>query len=188
MHLAEKRHFTLIDAVALIAATAIGFALARAALTLLTARGMRSLARPRWIQYGALHGMLWTIPVLFALSIAILALSLRQPRPRSRLIIRSPGFVMNIAAISGVFCVSLHHMGEMALDPGRVDVIYVQMVSSRLPGDVGYFVAGSLVALALFGRLRPRPIWTDRLAYSIGWLWVGMTLLHWARVYLHLLG
>ena len=188
MLLAAKRQFTLIDAVAFIAATAIGFALARLALSLLKARSIQFLARPRWVQYSVLHGMLWIIPVLFALSIAILPLSLRQPRPRFRSIIRSPGFVMNIAAIAGVLCVSVQNMGEMAIDPSRADVIYVQMVSSQLPGDVGYFVVGSLVALALFGRLRPRAVWTDRLAYSMGWVWVGITLLQWTRNYIHLLG
>ncbi len=65
---------------------------------------------------------------------------------------------------------------------------YMHVVSTGLPGDVGFFVVGSLVALALFRRLRPRPVWTDRLGWALGWAWVGMVFLTWSRVYLRILG
>jgi hypothetical protein len=94
---------------------------------------------------------------------------------------------MNTAAIAGVFCLSMHYVGQTAIDPSRADMTYMHVVSTALPGDVGYFVVRSLVALALFRRLRPRPIWTDRLCWTLGWIWVGMAILTWSRLYLVLL-
>ena len=42
-------------------------------------------------------------------------------------------------------------------------------------------VIGSMVALALFRCLWPRPVWTDWLGWSMGWLWVVIALLSWPR-------
>lgn len=182
-----KRRFTLIDAITLIAATAIGLALLRPALSPLKARNMGFFGRWSWLEWSIFHVLLYVTPVLFAWSVASLALSLRQPRRPFRSIARSPGFVINIAAIAGVLCSSMHYVGQTAIDSGRADMIYMHVVSTGLPGDVGYFVVGSLVALALFRRLRPRPIWTDRLGWTLGWVWVGMAILSWSRVYLALL-
>jgi hypothetical protein len=95
---------------------------------------------------------------------------------------------MNTAAIAGVLCISIHYLGQTAINPGRADGTYMHVFSTGLPGDVGYFVVGSLVALALFRRLRPRPIGTDRFGWVLGWVWVGMAFLTGSRVYLRLLG
>jgi hypothetical protein len=67
---------------------------------------------------------------------------------------------------TGVFCVWAQQMGEMTIYPCMANVTCVAMVHWKLPGDVGFSVVGSLVALALFGRLHPRAVWTDRLAYG----------------------
>jgi len=105
-----------------------------------------------------------------------------------RVIVRSPGFVMNMAAIVGALSVSVHYLGQMAASPNLADTTYMRLISSGLPGDVGYFVAGSVVALALFRRLSPRPVWTDNLGCAMGWVWVARAVLAWARLYVHLLG
>jgi hypothetical protein len=187
MPLTVKQRFTLIDAVTLIAATAIGLALLRPALSPLKARNMSFAGRWPWLESGIFHGLLYATPVLFAWSVASFALSLRQRRCLFRSISRSPGFVMNAAAIAGVLCISMHYVGQTVIDPSRADTTYMHVVSTGLPGDVGYFVVGSLVALALFRRLRPRPIWTDRLCWTLSWVWVGMAILTWWRLYLVLL-
>ncbi len=113
----RKRRFSLIDAVALIAATAIGLALQRPALIPLNARNMSFSGRWPWLESGIFHGLIYATPVLFAWSVATLVLSLRQPRPSFRSIARSPGFVMNTAAIAGVFCISMHYLGQTAINP-----------------------------------------------------------------------
>ena len=61
---------------------------------------------------------------------------------------------------------------------------YMHVLSTNLPGDVGYFVLGSSLPLVLRRQWRPRPTWTDRLGWLIGMLWVVMALLTWARLYL----
>lgn len=181
------RRFNLIDGLAFIAATAIGLVWVRLSLDPLKARNMTFNGRWPWIEASIFHGLLYATPILFAWSVTNLALSLRQPRPRLPLVIRSSGFVMNAAAIVGVLCVLLHYVGQTVIDPSRGDMRYLHIVSTGLPGDVGYFVVGSLVALALSRRLRPRPIWTDRIGATLGWVWVGMALLTWSRLYLYLL-
>lgn len=183
-----KRRFTLTDAAILIAATAIGLALLRPALAPLQVRRMGFFGRWPWLESSIFHGLLYVTPVFFALSAASVALSLRQPRRPFRSIARSPGFVLNVSAIAGMLCMFMHYAGQTAIDPGRADMTYMHVVSTGLPGDVGYFVIGAVITLGLFRRLRPRPIWTDRLGWTLGWVWVGMAILTWCRVYLHLLG
>jgi hypothetical protein len=74
MHSTRNRRFTLIDAIALIAATAIGLALLRPALSPLKTRNMTFWGRWPWIESSILHGLLYATPVLFAWSVATLAL------------------------------------------------------------------------------------------------------------------
>ncbi len=83
----------------------------------------------------------------------------------------------------------MHYVGQTTIDPSRADMTYMHMVSTGLPGDVGYFVVGSLVALALFRRRLRSTSDLDRpgSGWTLGWVWVGMALLSWSRVYLILL-
>jgi hypothetical protein len=184
----QQRRFTLADAIALVVATAVGLGLLRPAMEPLTALRMGFSGRWPWLESGIFHGLLYATPIVFAWSIATLVLSLRQPRLPFRFLARSPGFVINTAAITGVLVISLFFLGQTALDPSRADMTYMHVVSTGLPGVVGYFVIGSVVTLGLFRRLRPRLIWTDRLGWTLGWVWVGMAILTWSRLYLHLLG
>jgi hypothetical protein len=119
--------------------------------------------------------------------VGIFAVSFRQPRPSIRRLIRGSGFAANFAAIVGAFCVLVHYRWQIAIDPSRVAGTYMHVVSTGLPSAVGYFVVGAFVTLALFGRFRPCPAWTDRLGWCQDVVWIGMVLLSWSRLYLMIL-
>jgi hypothetical protein len=179
------RRLTLTDAAVLIAATAVGLTLLRPALN--TPRARQPYGNWQKIEYAIHHCQLYGTPILCAWSVATLALSFRQPRPTIRRLVRGPGFVVNSAAIMGAFCVLVHYLCQIAIVPNHRAGTYMHIVSTALPSDVGYFVAGAFLALALFRRFLPGPIWTDRLGWCLGFVWIAMALLSWSRLYLMIL-
>jgi hypothetical protein len=184
-HSAAERRFTLSDLVVLIAAAAFGFALLKPALSSLAARPIRLTGGAA--EYAIFYGLLFGTPVLIASSLTLVALSLRPPRPPLRRLHRWPGFVVNASGILGVSVILVHYLGQTIIDPSRFSGTYMHVLSTGLPGDVGYFVLGSFLPLVLRGQWRPRPTWTDRLGWAIGVLWVAMALLTWSRLYLILM-
>jgi hypothetical protein len=176
----------LVDAVMLVAATAVGLTLLRPALG--SAAMVIPSFRGRWlaVESSIFHGLLYGTPILLTWSVTTLALSFRHPRPPIRRLVRRPGFVANASAIAGAALVSMHYMVQTAIDPGRTGR-YMHVMSTGLPAEIGYFVIGSWVALALYRRCRPYPVWTDQLSWALSALWVGMAILTWSRLYLMLL-
>ena len=79
------------------------------------------------------------------------------------------------------------NIGQAFLDPGRFPSIYMHVLSTGLPGNVGFFVLGALLPSALRGDCRPRPTWEDRLGWLIGTLWILMALLTYSRLFLYLI-
>lgn len=179
---AAKRRLTLSDFIILVAAIAVGFALVRPALSYLEANPVKLMGGAA--DYAIFYSLLYGTPVLIACSLALVALSLRHPRPSMHRLIRSPGFVVNAAAILGLLVITLHYVGQTLIDPSRAAGTYMHVLSTGLPGEVGYFVIGSLLPLALSGHWRPRPSWTDRVCWLVGILWVIIALLSWSRLYL----
>jgi hypothetical protein len=176
-----KRYFTLVDAAILVAATAGGLALLRPALDELKDLFSALLGDQGWagmeIVPSFFCGLLYAPPVLMMWSVATLALSLRQPRPPLRILIRSPGFVMNSAVVVGSLLVLFDHFTQSTITHGS----YMRILSLDVPSAVRNSVIGAMVALALFRRLRPSPVWTDRLGWSLGLLWIVIALLSWPR-------
>lgn len=168
-----KRYFTLTDAAILIAATAGGLTLLRPALDDLKFLG------PGWAEVAIsfFHGLLYAPPLLIAWSVGSLALSLRQPRPPLGILTRSPGFVVNTAVVVGWLLAFFDYLTQTRVNPPS----YMNVLTLDVPFAVRNSVIGSMVALALFRRLWPLPVWTDWLGWSMGWLWVVIALLSWPR-------
>ncbi len=100
------RRFTLLDAIVVVAATAIAFAM------------VRGWQNPRWcamprglsvfntapssgrlLHYSVSRWISWTIPFAMTFSAALLALRFRSPRPRLARIVCQPGAVACAAAL-----------------------------------------------------------------------------------------
>ncbi len=149
-----KRYFTLVDVVILIAAKAGGLALLRPALDDLKFLGGWDWAE---IAISLFHGLLYAPPLLIAWSAGILALSLRQPRPPLGVLARSPGFLINIAALVGSLLAFFDYLTQTRVHPPS----YMHVLTLEVPFAVRNSVIGSMVALTLFRRLWPAPVWTD---------------------------
>jgi hypothetical protein len=173
-----KRYFTLLDAVILIAATAGGFAILRPALDdLKFLQGNLNFLGWTGIAMSFFYGQLYAPPLLTGWSVGTLALSLRQPRPHLSVLARSPGFVINSAALVGSLLAFFDYLTQARVNPPT----YMHVLALGVPLAVRTAVIGSMIALALFRRLWPRPVWTDWLGWSIGLLWVVIALLSWPR-------
>jgi hypothetical protein len=164
-----KRYFTLVDVVTLIAATAGGLALLRPALDDLKFLGWDSAE----IAMSFFHGLLYVPPILIAWSVGVLALSLQRPRPPLSILARSPGFVINAAVLVGLLLAVFDYLTQTRINPPT----YMHVLTLDVPFAVINSVIGSMVALALFRRLWPPPVWTDWLGWSMGLLWVAIALL-----------
>ena len=93
MRSSQSRRCTLLDVMALIAATAIGFSLARTySLEVLSNDFKRYPFLPRVLLTSWAY-ILAVLPVPAMWSIALFGLSLRRPRPDLRRLARQPGFV-----------------------------------------------------------------------------------------------
>jgi hypothetical protein len=169
-----KRYFTLVDVVILIAATAGGLALLRPALD-----DLKFLGGWDWAEMATsfFYGLLYAPPLLIAWSVGTLALSLRQPRPPLRILARSPGFVINTAVVAGLLLAFFDYLTQTRVNPPS----YMHVLTLDVPFAVRNSVIGSMVALALFHRLRPRSVWTDWLGWAMGLLWIVIALLSWPR-------
>jgi hypothetical protein len=156
----------------------------------------------RWNSYDESTGDLQlAMPHLAALTIALVAMRMRQPRPPIRRIAREPGAVACITASAALLVVGI--WVGMAAALGR-HVEFMQLVTYlpngtgrgtggeivRLPdgrlftiyGDcVGLAVLGSWLCLLFSGCWRPVPTWIDRLGRALGVLWIIMTLVLWFR-------
>jgi hypothetical protein len=121
------------------------------------------------------------IPGLAGLSIAVLGLRLRRPRPGLRRLARQPGFVActaaaivlgirmaNLASVAGVITLDSpgsSFWGEI-FDDGMRDSL------GSIPSDVGCAVAVAWTIQGLGGRWRPEPSWIDRTGRVLGALWI----------------
>ncbi len=180
-----NRRFSLLDGIALVAATAMGLALPRPASGLFDQPWPYDKVSRIQVRFLLQLILTASTPILFSWSVATLALDSRQPRPPLRRQVRRPGFVLNLAGVMGVLIVLAFYMAQMALMPNIAYDIYMHVLTGGLSDVVGYFVAGSLIPLALRGHWRSRPVWTDRLGWAMGVAWLVMVVLNWLVGYLN---
>lgn len=169
---ASNQPFTLAKLMVLIAATGAGLAMFRPYSA--------SLAGPGWSQY--LH--LRTIETIYGawsfiaawLMIALLLLQYQRPHPRRGRLARRPGHAACCVAALALAVGAVHELTRFAFRalterPSSFHESWVT-VSAR----VGPAIAGAWLLLALSGRWRSDPGWSDRLGRLLGCCWIGWLL------------
>jgi hypothetical protein len=160
----SPRRMTLFDVMILVAATAAGFATARACLNVMP--GLRPAFAVR----------MTAVFVALALTLTLIPLRLRRPRPRR--VGRDPGTVARCAvalALAFILIEMASHLSQPVPVRARAEPHYrvINLVFYLLRLDLySPAVAGAWLALALSGRWRPARDWLDRAGRVLGVCWV----------------
>jgi hypothetical protein len=162
----------LLDAMILVAATAVGLAFARTYFReYFQARPLREHDWLRWtIVAGSLQSINY-LPVLASWSVAMVVLRLRLPRPRLRSLAVRPGWLATCSAVTGMLLGALTLMVKHQKGVGG----WLKVELFAYP--IGAAVVAAWVNLAICGRWRPEPEWIDRLGRIVGACWVAMMVL-----------
>lgn len=177
----RDRRFTLMDAMILVAASALSSMIVR----WLFASEPRSF-RATWVRYLVMliAGLAtWTPTALF--------LKLRAPRPRRSRLSRQPDFVASLAATSilalGVLAyvilaivraaregllARMQRQTRMPLPARPPDPYWWMFIVIQIGAVVGVAVIGAWVVLAISGRRRPSRGWLDLLGRGVGAAWI----------------
>jgi hypothetical protein len=192
----RPRRFTLLDALVLVATTAVGLALAR------TFSGMVFPTSASFLYGGASPGPLpgvapltrWIVfswPVVAMATLALVALRLRGPRPPRRRLFAPPGVsacvvasaVVGFGAISTVLSCIVNFFRaplprtfvELAEDGAFRQMFWA--IHAMVDDSVGFAVAAWWIAMALAHRWRPERSWIDRAGRVVGVLWIVLLFL-----------
>jgi hypothetical protein len=188
MPAAPPRRFTILDAMVLVAATAVGLTLAR------------PLAGEPFPLHHLKEGLLpWLAPmtrqVILCWSLvvmwtpALLLLGWKGPRPSRRRRLTTPGFAACVVAtimLGLEVAYAASHWAirrRMASSPQPNE--YLALLRSLkheefIAPSIGFAVAAWWTTMALSGRWRPARDWLDRAGRVVGALWIalGVLMLH----------
>jgi hypothetical protein len=197
----RKRVVTTLDAMVLLGATAVGFALMREAWH---AEMSRWFARPirGWTVAGIIahvpFGMLLFFPMLVCWSVAIFVLRFADPRPRLRRILLQPGaaacatatalVLARITEITATIAASTiigwledpgAHVGTLLLEKMTYfEEFFDQARSSPIVGP-GTPILCLWMFLYVSRMWRPESTWVDRAGLAVGTMWIVMSLCFW---------
>ena len=166
------RRFTLADAMILVAATAVGVAVARAYYVARMGVVAEFWAPPISMYFG------YATPLLISWSVALLVIRLRRPRPRPRRIFRQPGTVACCAVAfvvvaRPVFMIADGVIGLISRDPNPFGLVNLHNFLYFFAGD-GLGVAAAWMALAIAGCWKPEAEWIDRTGRALGACWIAL--------------
>lgn len=202
-----KRTFTLADAIVLIAAIGLGFAWARFNMRDYEGTHMPLADRvyepfrdsypiPKaWRPWWYYVSLAWVtvdamIPCVAVLTLAVLALGLKSPRPPLRRLVRRPGFAGCLAASTALIASGFGNAVTMHLDdiffkvenPGVPDPYphhYWRNLSDFIePSFVGIAVIGAW-SILLFGGRRNAKDWVERTGQVLGFAWAMTVPIAW---------
>jgi len=176
----RPRPFTLGDLMALIAASAFGFALARWATTPIkvppgvnefsyTSMTPGSWPDALWLSTPGCYAATWTL--------ALIGLRWRRPRPPAARVIRQPGAVACLAAVGALLVGGGLAVAGTSLTryEGAGGLQFMNFENNYFWGSAivptSLSVAGAWLALALGGRWSPERSWIDRLGIALGIYW-----------------
>jgi hypothetical protein len=174
------RRFSVLDAMILVAATAVGFGGIRACSPAFYSYQYTPIPPPPWLNWLAVVLSNWAFylsPLPAAWTFAALVLRLRSPRPPLRRLMRQPGTVASFAATMLILIGVVHYLLDVH-NPSSHDGPF-QYTSFSL----GCGVAAAWLILALSMRWRAERSWIDRLGRVLGAYWIGMVLLILFRTY-----
>jgi hypothetical protein len=169
------RRFGLLDAMILIAATAVALAL--------IPRGWpdwginESLLKSRVTFFNVMRYVIGG-PIAFLASIwtlALIPLRLRSPRPRRIRLMRQPGMAVGVA-VGVMFALSAYTATIGLLKPFAPFPSLMHWwggIQLRIP----FAVAGAWLGLILAGRWRAEAGWIDRLGRVLGIFWIAQIML-----------
>jgi hypothetical protein len=192
------RKFLLSDAILLVAATAVGFAVFKPYQATMTPVDWTPVASGGSGFTGWIKG-LWTCLVLaspFAMvwTLAVLILRLRHPRARWSRLLRQPGLIAGLVAalvlayrLLGFATLYVRVHGQPNLSVWNVQNTGGGGYRSKWPrnyllfdtdhflntmGMIGLAVACGWMLLLASGRWRPERSWIDRAGRVLGWYWI----------------
>lgn len=181
----SRRRFTILDAMALIMATAFG---------LVAYRLEGAEVYPVVVDnYGDWFGFLVrlvisSLPLLSAWAVALLCLRFRSPRPSIRSVARQPGivacFMILIGVVFGlVVTLVIFAMTATINTVGPVQRVWnfffdfhFHRLLAFLSSHVGCAIVAAWCSLRLSRRWRPSPDWIDRTGRVLGATWIGLSL------------
>jgi hypothetical protein len=193
-----SRRCGLLDLMALIAATAVGFGLARTYSLAVLDNELKPYPFLPKVLLTIWARILATLPVPVMWSIAVFGMGLRRPRRGLRRLARQPGFVacgavtlVGAIRLVGLLTLVARTLGNRSYATS-LGVGGAFSVTVSYPGPVNYatvyssayfassaFAASMAVAAAWLllgasGRWRSEPGWLDRLGRGLGSYWVGI--------------
>jgi hypothetical protein len=179
------RRFTIADAMALTAATAVGFAITAAAepsSSRLVREVLRVLSGPGGWTVEVLVGVFVDLSVLLILcglvpwTPTLAALRLCRPRPPWHVLGRRPGAMACFVAASVVAMAAVPVLATWMLTSPTNDFRRRVWWGCVLIGtsQAGVAVLWCWLTMALSGRWRPEPSWIDRAGRLLGAAWIAM--------------
>ena len=176
------RRFTIIDAMALIVAAGVGFAVVREwAGPGFTARDVTLYGRVE-----SVFAVVTAVCVYSALMLVVLGL--RRPRPTIRIVCRQPGMAACVALVIG-WLAYLAKGAVIAIHSRRLpsrfwsQVEQLTLASSTSVHELAPSIVIAWTILALSGRWRANPGWIDRVGRGIGVTLLGFYAFENARMY-----
>jgi hypothetical protein len=173
------RPFSLLDAMILVAAVAVGFGGTR-----MLGWGVTPDSGPAsplyWsLAHGSIDIAVACLPSLMALTLTFFVIRLRGPRPSLRRVARQPGTVACCAVVL-TMTVYVGQILMMALSFGRIAGVVepvADFVKNHARAEIwtihaGFAIAGAWLAQVLLGRWSPRACWIDRFGRALGVAWI----------------
>jgi hypothetical protein len=191
-----RRRLTVLDAVALVAATAFGLAWGQAAWPSL-ADGWFIPPRGGWSMLAALaavpHALLMTFSLLVSFTLCLLPLRLIRPRPHPRRLPLQPGTAACVAAaialvLEGVSLLADYVSYVQLRGNSWTDFVeekpfgafvYLKLASEAAPAAGGAILSAWAI-LWLGRRCRTAPDWVEWAGRIVGILWLVTAVCWWA--------
>lgn len=176
MSRSECRRFGLLDAMILVAATALGCGLAKwSDMVPFDFYGLLSVPIPkRYVLIALVTAKCPGTLLLVPWTLGLLLVRMRSPRPTTTQLFREPGVVATSTATLAIIA------GCVWLVPiWLVHGLMLSVAFSPWTFFCGFAVAGGWLTLALSGRWRNSPGWIDRAGRLVGTAWFGLVVCDW---------
>jgi hypothetical protein len=195
------RRMTLVDAMVLVAAAAVGFAVVQVVFKVLVGgspwvpENLFVFSAQGWTAFDvvvrATDLLALILPIVAAWTVSVPVLRLRKPRRRWRQVASEPGTVACLAALAATIWSALASAFALALDfslprgqqAPTIDWFYWlrRWVINRVFVDIGLAVTITWMILAASGRWRRAGDWLDRLGRVLGIAWLIIGLVWYCR-------
>ncbi len=176
-----RRRITLLDLLILIAATALGLALLRICMSGLRAQTLSRRPGSLAISY-ITAAETYASALMAPWSVALLVLSLREPRPPVHRLARRQGFIACAAPTTGlVLCLTLH-LTQSAMVKLTLDAGSIWRITDTFAIYASLMVGGAWLAFSLGARWRNETNWVGWAGRILGIGWISLLLFGFLRI------